>query len=302
MNRKSTFPIMQRRANRRGLTLIELIVVLMILIALAGLLVPMLPSMLTRAHTSTCVTNIGETARAIITYQQLYSAYPNNWDALGDGTTMINYLPGGAAMPAGITSGSSTGTQGNSELTPLSLTANEASALAAVGITTLQPMAKTPTDTVGSGTFDPTFNYYSNAVPTTGIITIVPNTAGPVLAMMDPAAGGPGSTPYQRCVALNLDLTGRYVALGMGQRCSMMGKTVQTAPVHFGDQPVLNPEYGYERFVAIFKVSTGNGTAAGPSTSFTQAQLVGVAPVHDTGLGGVNDHLQTWYQLTTGGS
>src|SRR5208282_5533765 len=53
-------PKLPRTPQRPGLTLIELIVVMMILIALAGLLIPMLPGMLTRAHTSTCSTNIGE--------------------------------------------------------------------------------------------------------------------------------------------------------------------------------------------------------------------------------------------------
>jgi hypothetical protein len=72
---------------------------------------------------------------------------------------------------------------------------------------------------------------------------------------------------------------------------------VQNAPVHFGDQPALNPEYGYQRFVAIFKVSD---TAVG--AAFTQAQFVGTAPIHDTGLDNIDSHLQAWYQLTTGGS
>ena len=96
---------------------------------------------------------------------------------------------------------------------------------------------------------------------------------------------------------MNLSLTGRYVALGIGPRVSMVGKTIQSPPVHFGDQPVLNPEYGYQRLVAIFKVSD-----TAECTAFTQAQLVGTAPVHDTGLGGIEDELQNWYQLQTGGS
>jgi type II secretory pathway pseudopilin PulG len=295
MDASVSTPRAPRRLRRKGLTLIELIVVLMILIALGGLLAPMLPSMLTRAHTSTCVTNIAETGRAIVTFQQLYSQYPNNWDALGDGTATINYLAGGAMMPAGVVSGSTTGTQGNGELQPLTppLTAAEASALTAVGITTLQAMAATPGGTVGSGTFDPTFNYYTGITPTAGVVAV---GTGTVLLGMDPTAAGAGSTTYAWCVAMNLPLTGRYVALGIGPRCSMIGKTVQNAPVHFGDTPVLNPEYGYQRLVAIFKVSD---TAA---TAFTQAQLVGTAPVHDTGLGSIQDELQNWYQLTTGGS
>jgi prepilin-type N-terminal cleavage/methylation domain-containing protein len=282
-------------SSRKGLTLIELIVVLTILIALAGLLVPMLPSMLTRGHTATMTTNTGETAKAIMTFQQLYSLYPNNWDALGDGKTMINYFANGAACPPQyIDAPSIAAANGNAELQPLTLTQAEANALTGVGITQLQAMVTTPTGTVASGAFDPTFNYYSGATPTAGAIVV---TQGTVLAGLDPTAQGPGSTTYQRCILDNFPVTGRYVALGIGPRNSMIGKTVQSAPVFFGDQPVINPEYAYGRFVAIFKVSD---SALG--ASFTQAQLVGTAPVHDTGLDNIDSHLQNWYQLTTGGS
>jgi type II secretory pathway pseudopilin PulG len=283
------------RASRSGLTLIELIVVLMVLIGLASLLLPMLPSMLTRVHTSTMTTNSQATATAIMTFQQLYNQYPNNWDALGDGSTMINYFANGAACPPQYVDPPSVASaNGNAELQPLTLTSAEANALRGVGITQLQPMATTPTGAVSSGTFDPTFNYYSNANPAVGAISI---GQGTVLAGLDPTAAGPTSTTYQRCILDNLPLTGRYVALGIGPRNSMVGKTIQSAPVFFGDQPVINPEYAYGRFVALFKVSD---SAVG--TNFTQAQLVGTAPVHDTGLDNIDSHLQGWYQLTTGGS
>jgi type II secretory pathway pseudopilin PulG len=280
--------------TRRGLTLIELLVVLMILIALGGLLAPMLPSMLTRAHTSTTVTSISEAARAIVTYQQLYSQYPNNWDALGNGTQIIDYFANGNAYPASQ-GGTGAANMDNNEVMTLTLLANEASALTGVGITTLQGMYPTYAALAAAGG-DPTFNYYpaTNLTPASNAIPIA---TGTVLAGMDPTAAGPNSTTYARCVTLNLSLTGRYVFLGIGPRNSMIGKTVQTPPVHFGDTPVLNPEYGYMRFVAVFKVSD---SAVG--ANFTQAQLVGVASIEDVGLGGIQDHLQAWYQLTTGGS
>jgi hypothetical protein len=251
--------------------------------------------MLTRAHTSTMVTNCAETGRAIVTYQQLYQQYPNNWDALTDGTNMINYLAGSGqnGWPPGQGNGA-----GNGELTQITLTTtangtNEAQNLTGVGITTVQPMVATPATAPGNGQpFDPTFNYYVNpTIATPGLPVATPGLA---LAGLDPA-NNPAAAA--RCSALNLSLTGRYVCLGIGPRNSMIGKTVQNAPVHFGDQPALNPEYGYQRFVAIFKVSD---TAVG--AAFTQAQFVGTAPIHDTGLDNIDSHLQAWYQLTTGGS
>ena len=277
--------------RRQALTLIELIVVMMILIALAGLLVPMLPSMLTRAHTSTCSTNMAECCKAITTYQALYQSYPNNWDALTDGTTMINYLAGSGlnGWPPGQGNGA-----GNGEVTQITLTAAEALNLTGVGITSVQPMVATAGTTPGDQqAFDPTFNYYVSTLPTTGALPI---TTGSILAGLDPT--NPANTAtIARCISLNLPLTGHYVCLGIGTRVSMVGKTIQTAPVHFGDQPALNPEYGYERLVAIFKVSD---TAVG--TNFTQAQFVGTAPIHDTGVGSIPDELQNWYSLTNNGS
>ena len=77
--------IMRRR--RRGLTLMELVVVMVILIALAGILLPLFPSMLTRAHTSSTATNISEANKAVQLYYNMYSAYPNNLDNIAAGIT-----------------------------------------------------------------------------------------------------------------------------------------------------------------------------------------------------------------------
>ncbi len=71
-----------RQGRRCGLTLMELVVVLLILAALAGILVPMLPNMLSRAHTATGATNTGELAKAVQLYQASYMKYPDNFDSL----------------------------------------------------------------------------------------------------------------------------------------------------------------------------------------------------------------------------
>ena len=81
------------RKNRKGLTLIELVVVMTILIALAGLLIPTFAAMLTRGHTSTCSTNIGEAVKAVQQYQLLYGGYPGNMDSLTDASGRPDQLP-----------------------------------------------------------------------------------------------------------------------------------------------------------------------------------------------------------------
>lgn len=274
-----------RSTRRAGLTLIELVVVMTILIALAGLLIPMLPGMLTRAHTSTCSTNIGEVAKSIQEYNMLYGAYPNNMDALSDGKTLINYLANGAALPA--SQGGPGTNQGAGQVTGISPTAAELAALQAAGISTVQSMvAAYP----GAGTtFDPTFNYYSDyanaGTATANALTISTST---VLGGLDPTANTNALAIVNH---LGLSATGRYVVLGIGTRCNMVGKTMLAAPVHYGDVPVLNPEYGYERLCGIFKVSD---TAA----TVVEAQLVGVGPIHDDGLGSIGDEVQNWYQIS----
>ncbi len=85
------------RRRRAGLTLMELVVVMVILIALAGIILPLFPSMLTRAHTSSTATNIAEASKAVQLYYNMYSGYPNNLD---------NLVPGGAGIIGRVLRGS----------------------------------------------------------------------------------------------------------------------------------------------------------------------------------------------------
>ena len=57
-----------RLETRRGLTLMELVVVLVILIAVASILLPMLPMLLTKTHDAVTTTNIGEVDKSISGY------------------------------------------------------------------------------------------------------------------------------------------------------------------------------------------------------------------------------------------
>jgi len=280
--------------NRKGLTLIELVVVMTILVALAGLLVPTFASMLTRGHTSTCSTNIGESDKAVQEYQQLYGRYPNNLDALGNGSTLINYFAGGALNPGSGTSGTGAGSGAGGQISAYTLTQTDITNLSNAGITAIQSMTPAAVALSGSNGFDPTFNYYSDyASPGPAASNSIPVAVGTTVAQIDPTSTA-GAAILNK---LNLPLTGTYVVFGIGQRCDMVGKTIATAPLHYGDTVPLNPEYGYERLVCVFKTQD---SAAG--SFFTTAQLVAVGPIHDTGLGSINDELQNWYQLENNGS
>jgi type II secretory pathway pseudopilin PulG len=263
------------KKNRKGLTLIELTVVLAVLIATAGLLIPTLANMLTRAHTATCSTNIGEVAKALEEYQLLYSCYPNNLDSLVDGSgTMITYLANGSALPA--SQGGPGTNPGGGQFAQIPMSSTISTALANAGITSVQTMATTPND--------PTFDYYSSTTTAGSAVAVASATN---LVSLNVTSSNTTALVQK----LNLSTTGTYIALGIGPRCSMIGKTMLSAPVHFGDTPVLNPEYGYQRLVGIFEVADTT------VSTFNTAVLVAVGPIHDDGLGNIDDELQNWYQL-----
>lgn len=72
----------QAYPRRHGFTLIELIVVLMILVGLAGILIPAVTDMVHRTNTSTASANISEVSNALQRYETQYLVYPNNMDGL----------------------------------------------------------------------------------------------------------------------------------------------------------------------------------------------------------------------------
>ncbi|MGN6133229.1 MAG: type IV pilin protein [Aureliella sp.] len=72
----------RRQNDRRGFTLVELIVVLMILVGLAAVLIPAVTDMVARTNRSTASSNIAEVAGAIQRYDAQYMAYPDNFDSL----------------------------------------------------------------------------------------------------------------------------------------------------------------------------------------------------------------------------
>jgi prepilin-type N-terminal cleavage/methylation domain-containing protein len=69
-------------ANRRGLTLLELIVVLAILVALSGLVVPLINGLGYQTNASTSAAVVGDVNRSVGTFVTRFDKYPNEWDSL----------------------------------------------------------------------------------------------------------------------------------------------------------------------------------------------------------------------------
>lgn len=68
--------------RRPGLTLLELVIVMTILVALGGIVMNLLPNFLTKAHDSVTVTNIQEVNKAISGFLGTNLSYPNNFDSI----------------------------------------------------------------------------------------------------------------------------------------------------------------------------------------------------------------------------
>lgn len=246
---------------RRGLTLMELVVVMVILAALAGILLPLLPGMVTRAHTSTSATNVGEVAKAIQTHQAVYLSYPNNLDSLVTSSgTLVGYLPGSTA----------------GDLTTTALTAATLDTLVDAGITTTAQMIATPAAPIGD--FSPTFFPYGTdktVIPTSTTLAVGTSVASMTGVSANRLYGAPSGATY--------------AVFGLGGRSSMQGKSLQEAPVHFSDASSEAPHLAYSRYGAVFQLTDGAGNP------LEAARMIGICAFHGDGVVSLNDHLSEYW-------
>jgi Tfp pilus assembly protein PilE len=256
------------KVRRKGLTLIELVVVLVILIALAAILVPMLPGMLGRAHTASSATNISEINKFVQTYEQLYQSHASDFDALMDEKgALADYLPGGAAPAGGA-------------ITKVTLNAAQANALTNAGITRLQAMELT----AAADPWNPTFNPYNGAV-----ISIASGSS--VAQVSEKAVEQTGAGLVNDPGGINGDV---YVIVGLGKRCTMIGKVMADAPTHFGENQASNAANVYSRYCLVFRVTRGGATPQ----DLERAVFIGTVAVHDDGIGTADSHIEEYYNIT----
>ncbi|MEZ6187110.1 MAG: prepilin-type N-terminal cleavage/methylation domain-containing protein [Planctomycetota bacterium] len=247
--------------RRRGLTLIELTVVLLVLAAVAGIIVPRLTGYFVRAHGASGATNIGETVKAIGLYEVNNGGnMPNNWD-----TFVINPTTTTIVGDMGLTGG---------DLAAINVPTAGEDALIAAGITNLLYV-----DNDGTNFNGPDATYTPYATPTPVAIN---NDATPT-AMAGLTASG--------IQALGLQgVAGDYVVLGLGSQNTLIGNGIVDAPVHFPETSAV-PQEIYSRFLAVFRLSDDGGT-----TYFERAKLATVAAVHNGEVAGLGDHTAEYFE------
>lgn len=260
------------KARQAGMTLIELTVVLLVLIGLAGLMIPYVSGFVSKTHDATGDNNIANLNRNIQRFQATAMKFPNNLQTLADvsGATYTNLMNtnSGVYTPVVYTEGGA----GNMQIM----------SLRKAGITSIMDLNQTAGVFAGGSA---TFNAASGTPISIG------SGSGGVVGMLTVGLGAEnavGTDNYASVEEHLADATGRlksdfnatcydYVILGIGQESELIGKSMSDAPIHFAQNGNMGPDNKYNRFVAIFEVDKSNASAVTPAAPSVPVDATGTA-------------------------
>jgi type II secretory pathway pseudopilin PulG len=243
-----------KRDRRAGFTLLELVVVVAIIMALAGLLVLVLPDVLTKANEARLIGNVTEMDKIIQSYQASHSNnYPDGFDSLLDsptGGTLYKALPGGS-------------TGADAYLSKDTLSAADLAKLNRVGITAIYHMLDPG---VAGGARNAT--YMAGG-------TKVPLAEGTSVAVIDSTYAASSDCP------IRLETGHKYVVFGVGRACSLIGPggMVKDSPVIMHNDGCLDPKTVYCGVCAIFDLDPAS-TYRGASAKFVGCFSLGASGFH----------------------
>ena len=249
------------RRCQRGLSLLELLVVLTILIALGGIVVSTLPGMLKRTQVATAAANVPEIDSTIRRNAVLSQGeIGNRFDSLISGSASLDggipdYIGGADAFESA------------------SLSAPEVEALRLVGITELIPAV--------AGSENATFSSHDQQPAAVGSDTKV-CTLKAEFAL----------TALREDWNFQAVEGAKYIVLGLGEQCSLVGAGPKAAfsetPVHFSDDRNQSPEEMYSRYLLLVELRT-------VSESQSIARYVGAAIPGKNGIHSVSRELENHY-------
>jgi len=250
-----------RPTVRSGLSLLELLVVLTILIALGGIVVSTLPGMLKRTQVATAASNIPEIDATVRRTSMLSQGkIGNRFDALVAGSDSLDgnipsYIGGAEAF----------------ETTNLSVA--DVGALREIGITELVPAA--------AATINATYNSHDQTPVEIGsdsnVCSLSVDSAMTILPHdwnLEPAENA------------------KYIVVGLGEQCSMVGAGQQAAfsesPVHFSDSREQSPDEMYSRYLLLVEIRSVDELKS-------VARYVGAAIPGQNGIHSVSRELEEYY-------
>jgi len=250
------FPSTSHPQRLRGLTLIELVVVLAILVALVGLVLAFFPGLVARASRSTAASSIQDIARAVQINYTTTLSYGSGYDSL------IN--TNGSALFTGINTVSA------SQMSVSSLNASDSAALSNAGITYVYH--------VGASANDSTF-----AVTRTNNPITIQN--GAPVAVLNNSASDLKDTLRGNYVVTG---TPTYVVFGLNRGATLVGANsiLQDAPVRAGTSATENPTTSYQRYGLVFLIE---------GTTSRTAKFLGAVAFTSTGILTAEDNLQQYF-------
>ena len=237
-----------RKKIKNQFTLIEVAVVLLVVVALAGVVVPMALGYAQRSHGATGAGNIAQLTANINRFEVENFEMPDGWDNLVEAT-------GTAAFNA-------------TAFGFLNLSPAQVDALKAAGVKNVYPIVDQDpvTDKGQYSTFGGTSATSAPVDSKLNVATLTGATVRGVLGLSNKAAD-------------------TYVAFGIGESLTAIGKTIATAPYDF-PEGAEKPENSYRRFIAVFNVSG------------EKAKFLGVVANDDGTITNVQDHINEYYEAT----
>jgi prepilin-type N-terminal cleavage/methylation domain-containing protein len=251
-----------RPARRRGLTLIELVVTLAILVMVAGLVSAMTPNLLRRASHASGGAAAANLDRAVHLQYLLQRTYPDGFDSLLEAPyTLYRQLPAGSLR----------------QLRPKDLDNADRGMLAAVGIRSTWQHDPVPAGAVTwqavtqTKTFDATAGgFAADDVAMLNLARIDPNTLF--------GAGTVKGTPQEI-----------FAVFGVGQSCTLVNPVagLAEAPVAFGGTAATRPEQVYQRLGVVFRLDRDDATPV---------RFLGAVVFDEDGIKPAAEKAEGWYR------
>jgi type II secretory pathway pseudopilin PulG len=267
-------------ARQAGMTLIELTVVLLILIGLAGLLVPYVGSFTQTTHDSTNSNNVTQLNNAVGRYVIDKNRLPPHMD------TLVNSV---AAAGTGSCATGETSTGANEVycglantalFTPVTYTAGtDKIAIESLAISGINMAVKNDPN-VPNKTFGTSTGMIGLDVPGSMMAFVGPETFAAVsVADLD---GGTTILTIEEHLAKALGRDAMvyksacydYIAMGLGDNNELIQSTTAASPVYFPQDAQMGPTERYAHFIAILQVDKSND--AGCSGTTEKAKFLGI--------------------------
>lgn len=241
---KTTSLPIRRRVRRAGLTLIELVMVLIILSALAAMIVPIIDNIRRTSDKATASGVMMQIVENVSLYRTQIGSYPDRFDSL---------LLGDDAAPGTAPAGEYTAVKGSGTWFKMmqDLSANEKASLTKIGITTV--MDHDPDSALVYRSLPGNSGVVPRDLDTDASVAVIvkPDIIRSVYPEIDTASTQ--FDPNTGIITLDDGVTARLVALGVGPNNTAVGKTMVSPPAYPGVDGLKN----YNRFIGIFAVYDG---------------------------------------------